>query len=455
MLPSATKAKILEFFETEVINKLKDLKSSLKEGDLYNFEKCVEKKLLDCHNFICELLICLASQELLLPLKSDAKKQGCKEFKKRTCLIRLATGKEIRVNNYYIGKVGKDWNQSRHLISTHWKLIHGASPLLYDRIGFCSALGPSYEIANKTLEKFGVDLSTSSVRDITNRFAIYCNEMGEENLVIKPEESVKGKRVVLSLDGGRTKIRSYEKGELIKLNQKGNKIYQAEWMEPKLFVIDILDENKGQVARHELPIYGVRFSEKDIMDQLEKHLIKLKIWEAAQVQIIADGAPWIWNRAKPLLEKLNVSKEKIIETLDYYHAIKYVNELVEYMPKRITKEARTNYLTQFKNYLWKGESKKIIEECNKVYKQKSKLVKRWLTYLDKHTEKTQYADFNENNLMCGSGIVESAIRRVINLRFKNPSTFWEKENVEKLYFLRGALLSGRWDFIFKNIIKTR
>ena len=398
MLPSATRTKILEFFETEVINEFKDLKNYLNEGDLYNFEKSIESKMLDCYNYICELLICLVSQDLMIRLKSAAKKEGCKEFKKRTCLVRLATGKEIQVDNYYIGKVPSDWKENRHLISTHWKLIHGASPLLYDRIGYCSALGPSYEIANRTLAKFGIKLSVSSVRNITNRFAIYCNETGEENLVIKPEESVKGKRVILSIDGGRTKIRSYEKDELIQFNQNGNKTYQTDWMEPKLFVIDILDESKGQVDRHELPIYGVRFSEKDMMNQLEKHLVKLKIAEAAQVQIIADGAPWIWNRTKPLLEKLKVSKEKIIETLDYYHAIKYVNGLVEHMPKRIKKESRTNYLIQFKNWLWKGESEKIIKECQKVYKQKSKLVKRWLTYLDKHVEKTQYANFNENNL---------------------------------------------------------
>lgn len=54
--------------------------------------------------------------------------------------------------------------------------------------------------------------------------------------------------------------------------------------------------------------------------------------------------------------------------------------------------------------------------------------------------------------MRGSGIVESAIRRVINLRFKNASTFWDEKTVEKMYFLRGALLSKKWDILMSNLV---
>lgn len=53
--------------------------------------------------------------------------------------------------------------------------------------------------------------------------------------------------------------------------------------------------------------------------------------------------------------------------------------------------------------------------------------------------------------MCGSGIIESAIRRIINLRFKNAATFWDKSTVEKLFCLRAALLARRWDNLIRNI----
>lgn len=94
-----------------------------------------------------------------------------------------------------------------------------------------------------------------------------------------------------------------------------------------------------------------------------------------------------------------------------------------------------------------------METCKEIYKRPSKIIKRWLNYLNKHNNKTQYVDYQEDKLMCGSGIVESAIRRVINLRFKNASTFWNEKTVEKMYFLRGVLLSKRWNVVMNNLAK--
>ena len=48
-------------------------------------------------------------------------------------------------------------------------------------------------------------------------------------------------------------------------------------------------------------------------------------------------------------------------------------------------------------------------------------------------------------LPIGSGAVESAIRRVINLRVKGPGMFWEEENLESAIYLRAQTLTGRWD----------
>ena len=65
----------------------------------------------------------------------------------------------------------------------------------------------------------------------------------------------------------------------------------------------------------------------------------------------------------------------------------------------------------------------------------------------------KYHQLRQKNLPCGSGIIESAIRRVINLRFKSPSTFWKQENVAKLIFLRAMFLAGRWNIMINNLAK--
>ena len=100
-----------------------------------------------------------------------------------------------------------------------------------------------------------------------------------------------------------------------------------------------------------------------------------------------------------------------------------------------------------------GEVKAVIEKIQSIFIRKSDIVKRWINYLDKHKDRMQYAEYQSNGFMRGSGIIESAIRRIINLRFKNASTFWLEENVEKLYFLRAALVAGRWDILMKNTMR--
>jgi hypothetical protein len=56
----------------------------------------------------------------------------------------------------------------------------------------------------------------------------------------------------------------------------------------------------------------------------------------------------------------------------------------------------------------------------------------------------KYQQFRNQKLVYRSGVFESVIRRVINLRFKNASAFWNPKNVESLYFLRATLLTYRW-----------
>ena len=65
----------------------------------------------------------------------------------------------------------------------------------------------------------------------------------------------------------------------------------------------------------------------------------------------------------------------------------------------------------------------------------------------------QYRIFRANRVLCGSGCVESAIRRVINQRIKSAGSFWKKERAEYFLFLPSQLLSGRWLLFIKNVAR--
>jgi hypothetical protein len=68
-------------------------------------------------------------------------------------------------------------------------------------------------------------------------------------------------------------------------------------------------------------------------------------------------------------------------------------------------------------------------------------------YLTKHLKAGHlaYGQFRRQGLPLGSGAVESAIRRVINLRLKGPGLMWLAENAEGALVLRAAAVTGRWE----------
>ena len=61
-----------------------------------------------------------------------------------------------------------------------------------------------------------------------------------------------------------------------------------------MFVMDVLKDD-GRVDRSCLPIYGTLFGDDELMALLGEHLAGLQIARAKQVQVVADGSPWIWN----------------------------------------------------------------------------------------------------------------------------------------------------------------
>src|SRR5712691_6747665 len=70
-----------------------------------------------------------------------------------------------------------------------------------------------------------------------------------------------------------------------------------------------------------------------------------------------------------------------------------------------------------------------------------------LGYLSKHGEAghLDYKRLRRRGLPQGSGAIESAIRRVINLRLKGPGLMWQEENAEGALALRAAAVSERWE----------
>jgi hypothetical protein len=60
-----------------------------------------------------------------------------------------------------------------------------------------------------------------------------------------------------------------------------------------------------------------------------------------------------------------------------------------------------------------------------------------------------YGMLKETNFPIGSGAIESAVRRVINLRLKGASIYWLEKTVEAMIKLRAFYKAGRWEVLKK------
>ena len=64
----------------------------------------------------------------------------------------------------------------------------------------------------------------------------------------------------------------------------------------------------------------------------------------------------------------------------------------------------------------------------------------------------RYVTLEARQLSIGSGQVESAVRRVLNLRFKAPGSFWTETTGSGLMHLRAAFKAGRWDDVMIGVL---
>ena len=399
------------------------------------------------------------SEELKQKAQVIGQHKGLKELRKSEVKLQLKTGDIVTIFSWYASRAKSKRKPNKrgpngtgsHLLLDYWGCIEKATPGYYSYISMLSILCPSFDIVLQILKDQHIPAEYKRIKKIAYQLGETCFS-NRVPIGLKPNETVAGKRVIISIDGGRTRLREENPDKKPSPTYKGKRAkFDTPWREPKLFVIHILDQD-GSIIKTELPIYDAVIKDADCcFDLLADYLKKLKIETATEILIIADGADWIWNRAQATLLKLGVSEQKISEAVDYYHAVEHISDLISKLRKSDNKKKDTLF-KELKDLLWEGKLEQFMVKVTDLANGR-KLILDKLNYFQKNVKRMQYHLLRQNKLPCGSGIVESAIRRIINLRFKSPSTFWKQENVEKLMFLRAIFLAGRWNIMINNLIK--
>ena len=354
----------------------------------------------------------------------------------------------------FAGKRSGEWITGGYYPFLEWLgLSERVSPLVWNTVAEYGMVSASFASAQRLLQSWGIHLSARRVKRLTYRFG----QIGLSQRSVKLEQLAQGRlkaghtlanqRVVISVDGGRSRLRRNKRGRRRKAT--GQHGFYGDWTEPLLLTIYAVDEQGHKINTREIPITndGTFAHYETLLKLLEMHLVGLGIAQCRSVLFIADGARWMWKHIPPLLLRLGVEPSRINQLIDFYHAVEHLQAFSQLSD--LTNTASAQWVKKNRSLLKRGHFQALLSRMNTLLKsakgdQLPQMTKE-LEYFSVHPERFEYKRIAAMNLPIGSGSIESLVRQVVNLRLKGNGKFWLEEHAEIMLHGRCQWAAGTWE----------
>ena len=213
------------------------------------------------------------------------------------------------------------------------------------------------------------------------------------------------------------------------------------WREVKCGAVYWEDPVEGHQSR-----YAGRMEDCESFGRRLWHLAcECGLRQAAEVVVIGDGAPWIWNQAK-----LRFSRARQI--LDFYHASEHVwscaNALYGEGADGASRWAN-RMLTILYEHGGRALLKRLRKSCHSR-KDPPEALLELIGYVSPNVERMDYPAYRAAGLAIGSGPVESACERLVGGRLKGPGMRWSVRGADAILALRITWLNGRWQNLWQS-----
>jgi len=391
----------------------------------------------------------------------------------RTLKIRLLCGLVLWITTSYCApRRGKNTETTEQLAGLYPELAafgfgKGCSPALQYKVAQIVALSPSIDVAWKELRREGIVLDKKMVRRIAKQVGLELLELRRRELFAWREgwlpagNDFAGRRVAVQIDGGRVRLRENKKR---KKNGKKKKAgtrqkFDTPWREPKALIIFEFNEHGKMVKKERQPLIdGTLLGPDHLAELVAFHLHRLGVAQAELVVFISDGARWIWDRLEWIERRAGLDSSKTMRVLDFCHAVHHISLALAALG--LAGDARRKTYVHLRKLLKKSRYDEVVSDLKKRAKRKKLKAKHevWteIRYLENHgvDGHLHYATFRRRGIPCGSGAIESTIRRVINQRLKSNAMYWLEENAEAMFTIRALLLCDRWEETLGRVRQT-
>jgi hypothetical protein len=179
--------------------------------------------------------------------------------------------------------------------------------------------------------------------------------------------------------------------------------------------------------------------------RLCKNLESMSITPHTLAQVVADGAPWIWNLA-------DMHLPGVPQLLDFYHASEHLHhtaaalwsdETANKWWKERLEQLKTGKLDDFFAAL------KFIAKSSATSNTEAS-PERLLNYFETNRHRLGYAEALKCNLPIGSGAVESAGRHIVQQRLKQSGMRWSLAGAQAMLNLRTCHRNGFFESYWEN-----
>ena len=268
--------------------------------------------------------------------------------------MRLLGGLLIWVSSLYCGPRQSLFRRREHDVPglyvelAQFGFGKGVTPGLQSRVARQAALCPSFALARQELARSGVAWDGKTVQRIAYQCGRGLLALRKHQLLLwragqlAAGTELKGKRVTVQIDGGRTKIRGplqvapmqeekLDAEGLVIENAPGRsrarpqQTFAADWREPKLVTIFVHDEQGRMVKGSQATVDGTFLGPDALAELTAMHLHRLGAAEALSVTFVSDGAPWIWDRVAKIAALAQLDQVQIYEVLDCCHAAHHIS----------------------------------------------------------------------------------------------------------------------------------
>ena len=238
-------------------------------------------------------------------------------------------------------------------------------------------------------------------------------------------------------------------GVMLHLREEG-------WKECKLAdlyevaVRPAVDEETGEVVERAHAVkqsYVAHLGGPEVMGELAWAEAQRRGWEqAADTQVLGDGAVWIWNQAA-----LHFGDSH--QLVDWYHAKTYLFQAAHFLYTEGS-SAYTRWLKQHETLLYQGHAASIAQHllaAAPANPTNTEALTSVATYFQRNQLRMNYLEMRELEWPIGSGMVESGAKQY-KARFAGTGMRWSRSGAQNLLPIRSAILSHNFDQRFASAL---